>query len=414
MKFNYFFLCIVGCFFLSCSDDKDYEYVNVATPITVTSAELRSSIEVQSPKSIVQSGKIYAYNQYIFINDVDKGVHVIDNRNPLQPTIVNFLKIPLNRDVSIKDNYLYADSGRDLVVFDISQINSIEFVGHVENVLENYQTVEYPENIGYYNWVDYNYQEDIIIGWDITVERREIEEDIYYTTGAEAANDGGGNTGSGGSLARFKIVNQYLYAVDTNKINVFDIQNLETPIKVNEEYVTWESETIFYQDNKLFIGTRTGMYIYDISQPSSPTFISNYDHMKFCDPVVVDGDYAYVTLRAGASCMDGEMQMLDSRLEIINISDIYNPQLEATYIMDEPYGLGIKNEKLFICDGASGLKVYDKTAISDLQLLQNFTTNDAYDVIPMQDKLLLIGNNTLSQYNYTNTGIELISEFTIQ
>ncbi|PTX58540.1 hypothetical protein C8N46_11330 [Kordia periserrulae] len=414
MKINRVFLLIATCLFLSCSNDKDYEYVSVATPITVTSAELRSSIEVQSPKSIVQSGKIYAYNQYIFINDVDKGVHVIDNRNPLQPTIVNFLKIPLNRDVSIKDNYLYADSGRDLVVFDISQVNSIEFVGHVQNVLENYQTIDYPENADYFNWEGYNYEEDIIVGWDIAVERREIQEDIYYTTGAEAANDGGGNTGSGGSLARFKIVDQYLYAVDINKINVFDIQNLETPVKVKEEYVTWESETIFYQDNKLFIGTRTGMYIYDISQPSSPTFISSYDHMKFCDPVVVDGDYAYVTLRTGGSCMDGELQMLESRLEIINISDIYNPQLEETYIMDEPYGLGIHNEKLFICDGASGLKVYDKTDISNLQLLQNFNANDAYDVIPMQDKLLLIGGNTLSQYNYTATGIELISEFTVQ
>ncbi|MEM6722072.1 MAG: hypothetical protein AAF611_22275 [Bacteroidota bacterium] len=415
MKLNHLILLFVGCLFLSCSDDKDFEYVNVATPVTMDIAELRASVEVQAPKSITQSGKIYAYEQYIFVNDLDLGVHVIDNRNPLQPTLINYLKIPLNRDVSIKDNYLYADSGRDLVVFDISQINSIEHIGRVEDVIDNQQFAEFPENADFFDWSNYDYSQDLIVGWEITVERREVVDDInevFALTGNDAAS---GGTGSGGSLARFKIVNDYLYVVDLQKINVFDIQNLEAPQKVNEEYVTWESETIFYQDNKLFIGTRTGMYIYDITNPSTPTYLSSFDHMRFCDPVVVDGDYAYVTLRAGASCSEnGEIQELDSRLEIIDISNIYDPQLAKTYIMDEPYGLGIKGDKLFICDGASGLKVYDKTNISNLQLVQNFNVSQAYDVIPLQDKLLMIGDNILTQYNYTNTGIEMISEFTIQ
>jgi len=411
MKINYLLLFVVTCLFMSCSDDKDYEYVNVATPITISTTELRASVEILPAQSIVTSGKIYAYQQFIFVNDVDKGVHVIDNRNPLQPTIVNFLKIPLNRDVSVKGNYLYADSGKDLVVFDISQINDIQLIGRVEDVIENPQQAEYPQDVSFFDWENYNYEEDIIIGWDIAVERREIiDNDVV----ALETSDGGGNTGSGGSLARFKIVEDHLYVVDNYKINVFDIQNLQTPVKVNEEYVTWQAETIFHQDDKLFIGTRTGMYIYDITQASLPIYISDFDHAKFCDPVVVDGNYAYVTLRAGASCMDGEIQMLESRLEIIDISDIHNPQLAETYIMDEPYGLGIKGDRLFICDGASGLKVFNKSDISNLQLIQNFSTNDAYDVIPMEDKLLKIGENTLTQYNYTNTGIELISEFTIQ
>ncbi|WP_420575008.1 LVIVD repeat-containing protein [Kordia sp.] len=412
MKLNYFFLFIATCLFVSCSDDKEYENYNVATPITMSKAELRASIQVLPPQSIVTSGKIYAYQQYIFVNDVDKGVHIIDNRNPLQPTIINFLKIPLNRDVSIKGNYLYADSGEDLVVFDISQINNIHRVGFVEDVIQNYQYFQIPNDVDFYNWEDFDANTDIIVGWDIAVERREVMKDDIVNL---ESSSGGGGTGAGGSLARFKIVNDHLYVVDNSRINVFDIQNLDAPVKVGEEYVTWEAETIFHENNKLFIGSTTGMFIYDISQPSSPQYISEFDHMRFCDPVVVDGDYAYVTLRAGASCsMEGETQMLDSRLEIIDISDIYNPQLVETYIMDEPYGLGVKDDRLFICDGSAGLKVYNKSDISNLQLLQNYNTNDAYDVIPMVDKLLMIGNNTLTQYNYTATGIELISEFTIQ
>jgi len=305
---------------------------------------------------------------------------------------------------------LYADSGMDLVVFNIAEINNIQMVGRVENVLVNF--VEYPEEAQLFNWDDYDFQNDIIVDWEVTVERREVIQYDYETTAADGSTNN--STGVGGSLARFKIVNDYLYAIDNFKINVFDIQNLTSPVKVNEEFVTWEAETVFYEDDKLFIGTRSGMYIYDISQPSTPQYISDFDHLKFCDPVVVHGNYAYVTLRAGASCMDGETQMLESRLEIINISDIYNPQLEATYFMDEPYGLGIKDDRLFMCDGASGLKVYNKSDVSNLQLLQTYTSINAYDVIPLGDKLLMIGANKLTQYNYTDTGIELLSEFTIQ
>jgi hypothetical protein len=399
---------------VSCADDDaNFEYVNVGTPVTITIAEMRASADILPAQTVAESGKIYAYEQYIFVNDINKGVHVIDNRNPQQPTRINFLKIPLNKDVSIKDNYLYADSGPDLVVFDISNINNIQMLERLENVIDFSPYTDLPADVQYFDWTNFNPDEDIVIDWTIEVERREIIDYDDIVT-LEASAGAGNDTGTGGSLARFKIVEDYLYVVDSYKINVFDIQNLTAPVKVNETTVTWESETIFYVDNKLFIGTRTGMYIYDITQPSSPTFISNYDHMKFCDPVVVDGDYAYVTLRAGASCNDGAIQMLESRLEIINISDIYNPQLEHTYIMDEPYGLGIKGNHLYICDGASGLKVYDKTNIANLQLLQNYNANDAYDVIPLQDKLLLIGGNVLTQYNYSNSGIELISEFAIQ
>jgi hypothetical protein len=412
MKFNYLFLFFIGCLFVSCSsDDQQFEYYNVAKPVTMTFDEFRSSVEVLPAQNIIASGKVYAYQQYIFVNDVDTGVHIIDNRNPLQPAIVNFLKIPLNKDVSIKDNFLYADSGMDLVVFNIADINNIQMVGRMENVLQN-DYYEYPENADHFDWSAYDYTSHVIVGWQVAVERREVIQDDYE---AISVGDSSGNSsGSGGSLARFKIVNDYLYAVDNSKINVFDIQNLTSPVKVNEEYVTWQAETIFHEDDKLFIGTRSGMYIYDISQPSSPQYISDFDHLKFCDPVVVDGNYAYVTLRAGASCMDGETQMLESRLEIINITDIYNPQLEETYFMDEPYGLGIKDDRLFICDGASGLKVYNKADVSNLQLLQTYASINAFDVIPLGDRLLMIGANKLSQYIYTDTGIELLSEFTIQ
>lgn len=412
MKLHHVLFLITITLFVSCSDDKEYEYYNVGKPITMTKEALRSSVEILPAQNITTSGKIYAYQNYIFINDVDTGIHVIDNSNPAQPTAINFIKLPLNRDISIKSNYLYADSGTDIVVFDISQINNIQMIDRIEEVIYTTYHRSYPDDVAWIDYTEYNAATDVVIGWEVVVERVEVnyDDDVVF----ETANLSGGDTGSGGSLARFKIVNDHLYVVDNRVINVFDIQNLAMPTKVNEEFVTWDAETIFYENNKLFIGSMTGMYIYDITVPSSPQYISEFSHMRFCDPVVIDGDYAYITLRAGASCINGETQMLESRLEIVNISDIYNPQLEHTYTLNEPYGLGVSGDKLFICDGSYGLKVYDKSDIANLQLLQEFTNATAYDVIPLNDKLLMIGGNTLTQYNYTTTGINMISQFTIQ
>ena len=82
--------------------------------------------------------------------------------------------------------------------------------------------------------------------------------------------------------------------------------------------------------------------------------------------------------------------------------------------MDGPYGLGIKDDKLFVCDGASGLKVYDKTDVKNLKLLNHFKDVDTYDVIPMENHLLMIGDKTLYQYNYSSTGLTLLSQYMLK
>jgi len=209
-------------------------------------------------------------------------------------------------------------------------------------------------------------------------------------------------------LARFKIVNDYLYAVDRHTINVFEISDLENPRDLEDVYAGFDIETIFNKGNNLFLGSMRGMYIYDITSPATPTFISEFQHGTACDPVVVDGDYAYVTLRGGNNCGATE-----SGLFIVDISDLTTPVLATSYAMDEPYGLGIKDNKLFICDGKSGLKIYDKTDIENLVLLNHYENNITFDVIPMNETLIMIGDDILYQYRYLDNDIELISSMNL-
>ncbi len=412
MKTKLLFLtAITLIFMISCDNNDEFETVNVAKAEFMSLEAFRASVDIIAPIPIIESGKIYAYNNLVLVNDIDNGIHIIDNSNPENPVKVAFIKIKATKDMEIKGNYLYADSLMDLLVFDISDINNIYEVARLKDVFPGYIPTPFIDNLV----IDYgengNQPGDIIVGWNITQEQRRIDDersdyitgglfnDVMMTAAAES-------TGQGGSLARFKIVDDYLYAVDSHNINIFDITNLTSPRELQEVHAGFDIETIFNKDNLLFLGSMSGMYIFDIEIPETPKFISEFQHGTACDPVVVDDNYAYITLRAGNFC-----GAFESSLEIVDISDVYNLEHVKSYTMDNPYGLGIKDNLLFICDGTSGLKVYNKTDIEDLELLNTFENITAFDVIPRQNQLLLIGDNTLFQYNYLDNGLSLMSEF---
>ena len=213
-------------------------------------------------------------------------------------------------------------------------------------------------------------------------------------------------TGTGGSLARFQIVDNYLYTVGNYEMAIFNIQNLAEPVLSNTQYAGWNIETMFQAEGYLYLGSTNGMYIYNLVNPSSPEFVSDFTHWEGCDPVVVDGDYAYLTLRGGNLC-----GQLESVLEVIDISDKTNPTLAARYNLENPYGLGIKNNMLYVCDGTAGLKLFERETSEDLILVNSLKDIQAKDVIPLEKSLIMIGEKTLYQYEYIENNIGLISSY---
>jgi len=164
-------------------------------------------------------------------------------------------------------------------------------------------------------------------------------------------------------------------------------------------------------NDRLFIGSRTGMLVYELTNPAQPTYLSSFMHASACDPVVVEGTTAYVTLRAGTVC-----EGTTNALEVIDIADIKSPKMIRSYQMFGPYGLGIDDGTLFVCDGDAGLKVYDATdpnRITD-HLLAHFDDIDAFDVIPLGGVLMLIGADGLFQYDYSDlTNLKLLSRMKV-
>ncbi|MDH5475026.1 MAG: hypothetical protein OEX22_04985 [Cyclobacteriaceae bacterium] len=214
-------------------------------------------------------------------------------------------------------------------------------------------------------------------------------------------------SGQGGSLARFAIGGNHLYTINDFSIKIFDVSGRTDIVYKKDVDVGFGIETLFPVGQNLFIGAQDGMYIYDITSPDSPQQLSYYSHFVSCDPVVVQDNLAYVTLRV-SECRPS--QSWDA-LEIIDISNLSNPIQISSYPLDSPYGLGISGNTLFICEGNNGLKVLDVSDPRNIKVITQFSGIHAYDVIPTQQILIVTGNTGIRQYDFSDPqNITLISE----
>lgn len=382
-------------------------------PIYMTYEELAASVSSEQPRALTSPGKIYFKDQYLFVNEVSKGIHIIDNSDPSAPQNISFINIPGNVDIAIKGNILYADNYTDLVAINLNNITS----GTVTNRLSAVFPYSLPAYDQSYPLAEVDESLGVVVGWKIE-ETTEICKDAdcgpnypYWTWEENTASMDNifiisapttlspRSPGVGGSMARFTVYEDYLYTINSSELKLFNIASPAEPESFSTISIGWNIETLYPYNDKLFIGSQTGMFIYDLANPSDPSFIAQFAHVQSCDPVVVEGDYAYVTLRSGNFCGG-----FTNQLDVIDISTLSSPQLIQSYLMTEPYGLGVDQGKLFVCDGDDGLKVYSVTDPYniDQNLLSHQTDINAFDAIPIDDVLMMIGDDGLYQYDYSN------------
>ena len=75
-------------------------------PVYMPFNEFRSSFCKSDTCEITIPGKIYFKDNYLFVNEYGKGIHVIDNSNPADPKKIAFYKILGNVDMAIRGNIL--------------------------------------------------------------------------------------------------------------------------------------------------------------------------------------------------------------------------------------------------------------------------------------------------------------------
>ncbi len=191
--------------------------------------------------------------------------------------------------------------------------------------------------------------------------------------------------GAGGSTARFTISGNYLYVVDHTGLKTFDITSPLAPVYKGKKELGLNIETIFPYGNKLFIGSSTAMYIYSVATPDNPVLIASaqYQIRMACDPVVANETVAYATLRASGPCGGGVSQLV-----VYNIQNPSSPVLANTIALNNPYGLGMQGNALYVCESDGGLKVFDISS-QYTPLFKTTVTGERFlDVIPYGDVLI--------------------------
>lgn len=400
----------------SCLEDRcDLTRTFIAwEPVYLNVNEIRQAIETEGPRGLEQPGKIYYYQDYLLITEMQKGIHVIDNSDPENPNPISFINIPGNVDMAVRGNYLYADNYIDLVVIDISTPEAPKYVGRTEDVFPFYTLYQ---DFGYL--IDYvetekteviscnspHWDNDFFFIDDVIFVNESVAFDRTGVLTANSSSAGSDNSavsiGVGGSMARFTITGQYLYTVDESSLDVFDLSNALQPSLATTVDLGWGIETIFPYGSHLFIGANNGMHIFDNSNPLSPQHLSTFAHVQSCDPVFVNGDLAYVTLRDGNLCRG-----FVNQLDVVDVSDLSNPFLKKSYQMHHPHGLSINEDHLYLCEGDQGLKVFDieNWETIDQNLVSHLQGFFTFDIITIGSRKLamVIGQDGLYQYDITD------------
>lgn len=411
---------IVASFLLilssACVKDSCINTFTIYQPVYKALSAVRAEMKTSAPQPLDKTGKIYLYKNFIFLNEYDKGVHIVDNSDPAKPVNLSFLPIPGNIDIAIKDNYLYADSYSDLVVFDISDISDIKPLKFLSNT--------FPGRGRSYYYNNSNPDSSMVIvdymPRDTTVSCNTYNQWLY-TGCINCSVDGaiplytsafysGGGTGTGGSMAAFTIINNHLYSIYYNYLFGFDISNGSNPQLKDSILMSNVGETIFPFQQKLFVGSPSGMFMYDVSNPENPTPLGTFSHVRSCDPVIADENNAYVTLRSGNACMG-----FTNQLDVLNISDLLSPSLIRSYSMTNPHGLSKDGNWLFICDGTDGLKIYDAADPASIINYKHIEGLETFDVITYNNIALVVAKDGLYQFDYSDmNNFHQISKIPIQ
>ncbi|MDO6433624.1 hypothetical protein Q4E93_23635 [Flavitalea sp. BT771] len=395
---------LAGALFLlplsGCDKSNGAKHYTFYEPIYTSRADALARINGNPTEGIDSAGKVYINGNYIFLSDVDKGIHVFDNTNPSHPVQVAFLSIPGNQDIVVRGNTLYADMYDALLAVDISDLSHVKVTRQLEHL---FVMRAYVNGYGMP-------RDSVITGWTKKYSDTPPRNgSCYWCTlpGVDLvpmAFASSKSSGLAGSMAKIVLLKDHLYALaESHSLQIIDLDNADQPSAGPKIMAGFDLETVFPFQDKLFLGSSSGVYIYDVSSPDNPVAEGTFAHGRACDPVITDGDYAYVTLHSGGMCGGAS-----NELNVLDVKDLKSPALVKAYTMSKPMGLSKDGDLLFVCDGP-GVKVFRANNPGQLQYLKTIILSNAYDVIASNKHLLVTADEGIYQFDYSKQGMPLLS-----
>jgi len=347
----------------------------VVLSIVLASFALGWRATASSPTGLVFPVNMTLADQTLYVSDQYTGVHVYDVADPAAPRAVTTIALEGHRGTAVKGDILYASEKDKLHVF-----------RREGDAFTLVMTLE-PE---------YDYDQGSGGVWN-----EGVNDSYYYacTCGSSsyAPMESAPTPSGGSSYATFAVIGDYLYRADYFALVVYDIAKADEPKEIKRTYVGSTIETIFPTEQYLFLGGTQGMSIYDRSDPAAPKRIGSVTHFRACDPVVVSGSVAYVTLRGGNACGDTRDVLLT-----VNIADPSHPFVAAEKDMTTPFGLVVREPFLYVSTGQNGYTLLDVTRPTAPAPLGTWADWPTKDFLWSNDVLYVLGFDDLRIYDVSD------------
>jgi len=214
-----------------------------------------------------------------------------------------------------------------------------------------------------------------------------------------------------GSYANMLTLGNFLYVLGDGELKTFSLDDPGKPAIISEQSLNFEIESLFISGEQIFVGSQQSMFIYTIGNDGIPIFRSETTYNDFgeescfSDPIAANSEYAYSTLENNASVSFGGncwRPGLDDQMRVYDISNLDNPVHVNTVFMDAPKGIALDGDILFVCEKEDGLTIFDVSMGTDPNEIYHFPGFSAFDLIPANGLLMVIGQDTLHQFDYTD------------
>ncbi|POZ50708.1 Calx-beta domain-containing protein [Methylovulum psychrotolerans] len=279
-------------------------------------------------------------NGLAYISASENGLQVLDVSNPESPTKVGSFKLYYGIDVDLSGNLAYnADSSYGLRILDVSNPNA-------------------PVEIGGYATKDSGF----VFCKSVTLS---------------------------GSLA-YLVMEGIDSDFADNGILIIDVSNPYRPTKLNSFPSAFEATDLAISGNQAYVTSgNAGLLIYDVSNPYNPHQIGSYDVEGFsCVGTTINGNFAYELYNLSNS------RGTPNILKVLDISNPSSPQLVANYDSLNVLSVVAEGESTYAFagdfkpDGSGFLQILDLTNPNNPSWLTGF---DASQGIPIRSDVPITG-----------------------
>ena len=156
-----FILLFAGALMATSCRNNNLKQPDVWVPVYKDKSELSNILSLPA-QNVTAGGKIYAYRDFVFQLEQNKGIHVYKLEQQ-KPKPFGFIQVYGAQEISIKDGYLYTNNFSDVVVINITNPEDVNVITRLPNAF-TLNTFDLPPARGYFQCVDST--KGVVVGWE--------------------------------------------------------------------------------------------------------------------------------------------------------------------------------------------------------------------------------------------------------